>query len=53
MKRDITYCVSECDNLECPRHQDNIPKNVITSVSFLKGTKDCEEYEDPNEKENS
>lgn len=39
---DITWCASECDRIDCFRHQHNMmDKTGLHSFAYFKGTPDC------------
>ena len=39
--KDITFCFSECENMECIRNKKHIKLPIPHSFAFLEGTEDC------------
>lgn len=41
---DITFCTRDCDNKECFRNKENVPKNAIVSWTWFS---DCNNFKMP------
>lgn len=41
---DITFCTRDCDNKECFRNKENVPKNAIVSWTWFS---DCKNFKMP------
>lgn len=41
MNEDITYCMSECNDMKCFRNNKHIKLPIPHSYAFLEGTEDC------------
>ena len=51
MNEDITYCMSECNDMKCFRNNKHIKLPIPHSYAFLEGTEDCHKIKQ-NEGEN-
>ena len=38
---DYTFCLSDCSNKECFRHETKIPVNTLVSCAYLKNSPTC------------
>lgn len=41
MSEDITYCISECNDMKCFRNKRHIKLLIPHSFAFLEWTEDC------------
>lgn len=38
---DITFCMDDCEHVECMRHKDRPKSKILNSYGFLKNTEYC------------
>ena len=50
MSEDITYCLSECNNMKCFRNKRYIKIPIPHSFAFLEGTEDCHKMQNNKSK---
>lgn len=53
MSEDITYYMSECNDMKCFRNSKHIKLPIPHSYAFLEGTKDCHKIQNDESKSNS
>lgn len=50
MSEDITYCLSECNDMKCFRNKRHIKLPIHHSFAFLEGTEDCHKMQNNKSK---